>query len=79
MVGEGDRPVEPGSRPLLPEGAQERYRASRGMAMIKVVKLCPGGGTVSATPPKDMAERLHLAAGDRVLAIETVLATPLEL
>ena len=34
---------------------------------------------MSATLPKDMAERLHLAAGDRVLAVETekgILLTP---
>lgn len=34
---------------------------------------------MSATLPKDMAERLHLAPGDRVLAIETekgILLTP---
>lgn len=39
--------------------------------MVKDVKLRQAGGSVSATLPKDMAERLHLAAGDRVLAIET--------
>ena len=37
------------------------------------------GGSVSATLPKDMADRLHLEPGDSVLAIETdhgVLLTP---
>lgn len=37
------------------------------------------GGSIGATLPKDMAERLHLAAGDRVLAVETdrgILLTP---
>jgi antitoxin MazE len=37
------------------------------------------GGSVSATLPKDMADRLHLEAGDRVLAVETdrgILVTP---
>ena len=37
------------------------------------------GGSVGATLPKDMADRLHLAVGDSVLAIETeagILLTP---
>ena len=37
------------------------------------------GGSIGATIPKDMAERLHLAVGDRVLAVETahgILLTP---
>ncbi|MDE3054618.1 MAG: AbrB/MazE/SpoVT family DNA-binding domain-containing protein, partial [Gemmatimonadota bacterium] len=29
------------------------------------------GGSVGTTLPKDMAERLHLEPGDRVLAVET--------
>ena len=29
------------------------------------------GGSVGATLPKDMADRLHLEAGDEVLAVET--------
>ena len=36
-------------------------------------------GSISATLPKDMAERLHLHAGDNVLAVETdagILLTP---
>lgn len=47
--------------------------------MVKDVKLRQAGGSVSATLPKDMAERLHLTPGDRVLAIETddgILLTP---
>jgi antitoxin MazE len=47
--------------------------------MVKDVKLRQAGESVSATLPKDMAERLHLAPGDRVLAIETdsgILLTP---
>lgn len=47
--------------------------------MVRDVTLRQVGGSVSATLPKDMADRLHLAPGDRVLAIETergVLLTP---
>ena len=47
--------------------------------MVKEVKLRQAGGSVSATLPKEMVERLHLASGDRVLAIETekgILLTP---
>ncbi len=47
--------------------------------MVKDVKLRQAGRSVSATLPKDMAERLHLTPGDRVLAIETndgILLTP---
>jgi putative addiction module antidote len=47
--------------------------------MVKDLKLRQAGGSVSATLPKDMADRLHLAAGDRVLAVETddgILLTP---
>ena len=47
--------------------------------MVKDLKLRQAGGSVSATLPKDMADRLHLAPGDRVLAVETedgILLTP---
>ena len=47
--------------------------------MVKELKLRQAGKSVSATIPKDMAERLHLAPGDRVLAVETdhgILLTP---
>jgi putative addiction module antidote len=47
--------------------------------MVKELKLRQAGGSVSATLPKDMADRLHLAPGDRVLAVETdqgILLTP---
>jgi putative addiction module antidote len=47
--------------------------------MTKEVTLRQAGGSVSATLPKDMADRLRLAAGDRVLAVETdrgILLTP---
>ena len=39
--------------------------------MIREVTLRQAGGSVSATLPKDMAERLNLDVGDRVLAVET--------
>ncbi len=47
--------------------------------MIKELTLRQAGGSVSATLPKDMADRLHVGAGDRMLAIETergILLTP---
>ena len=47
--------------------------------MVRELTLRQVGGSIGATIPKDMAERLHLAAGDRVLAIETdqgILLTP---
>ena len=37
--------------------------------MTREVTLRQAGGSLSATLPKDMAERLHLEAGDRVLAV----------
>lgn len=47
--------------------------------MVKELTLRQAGGSVSATLPKDMADRLHIGAGDNVLAIETdrgILLTP---
>ncbi|HEX4891831.1 MAG TPA: AbrB/MazE/SpoVT family DNA-binding domain-containing protein [Hyphomicrobiaceae bacterium] len=47
--------------------------------MTKKLKLRQAGGSVAATLPKDMADRLHLSVGDRVLAVETdqgILLTP---
>ena len=47
--------------------------------MTRGLKLRQAGGSVSATLPKDMADRLHLEAGDMVLAVETergILLTP---
>ena len=47
--------------------------------MMKAVTLRQVGGSVSATLPKDMADRLRLEPGDSVFAIETdrgVLLTP---
>jgi putative addiction module antidote len=48
-------------------------------SVTKEVTLRQAGGSVSATLPKDMADRLRLEAGDRVLAVETergILLTP---
>ena len=39
--------------------------------MVRQLKLRQVGGSVGATLPKDMADRLNLAPGDRVLAVET--------
>ena len=47
--------------------------------MVKTVILRKMGGSVGATLPKEMAERLHLEAGDELLAVETadgILLTP---
>jgi putative addiction module antidote len=47
--------------------------------MTRELKLRRAGGSVAVTLPKDMADRLHLGAGDRVLAVETeqgILLTP---
>lgn len=47
--------------------------------MVRELTLRQAGGSIGATLPKDMAERLHLSAGDKVLAIETedgILLTP---
>jgi putative addiction module antidote len=47
--------------------------------MVREVTLRQVGGSIGATLPKDMADRLHLAAGDRMLAVETeegILLTP---
>ena len=39
--------------------------------MVREITLRQVGGSIGATIPKDMAERLHLEVGDRVLAVET--------
>ena len=47
--------------------------------MTRELTLRQVGGSIGATLPKDMAERLHLGPGDRVLAVETdrgILLTP---
>ena len=49
--------------------------------MVKKVTLRRMGGSVGATLPKDMAERLHVSPGDEVFIIETeqgVLLTPFD-
>jgi putative addiction module antidote len=47
--------------------------------VVRDVSLRKAGGSVAATLPKDMADRLHMKAGDRILAVETdrgILLTP---
>ncbi len=47
--------------------------------MVREITLRQVGGSVSATLPKDMADRLRLSPGDRVLVVETeagILLTP---
>jgi antitoxin MazE len=47
--------------------------------MVRELTLRQAGGSVTATLPKDMADRLHVKPGDKVYAIETdrgVLLTP---
>ena len=47
--------------------------------MAQAMKLRRAGGSISATIPKDMADRLKLEPGDSVFAIETergILITP---
>lgn len=39
--------------------------------MVREITLRKVGGSIGATLPKDMADRLHLEVGDRVLAVET--------
>ena len=49
--------------------------------MVKRVTLRKMGGSVGATLPKDMAERLHISAGDEVFVVETdqgILITPFD-
>lgn len=47
--------------------------------MVKKITLRQAGGSIGATLPKDMADRLHMKAGDEMFVIETdkgILLTP---
>lgn len=47
--------------------------------MVREITLRQAGGSVTATLPKDIADRLHVRAGDKVHVIETedgVLLSP---
>ncbi len=47
--------------------------------MVKQIKTRRVGGSVGATLPKDMVDRLRISAGDELFAIETpqgILLTP---
>lgn len=47
--------------------------------MVRKITLRQAGGSVTATLPKDVAERLHVRAGDELHVVETergVLLTP---
>ncbi len=47
--------------------------------MVRTIKLRKMGGSIGATLPKDLAERLHLEVGDEVFVVATetgLLITP---
>ena len=47
--------------------------------MVRTVKLRKMGGSIGATIPKDLAERLHMDVGDEVFVVATddgLLITP---
>ncbi len=49
--------------------------------MLKQIRLRQAGGSVSATLPKEMVDRMRLQAGDEVFAVDTpdgILITPYE-
>lgn len=49
------------------------------LGMLKQIRLRRTGGSVSATLPKEMVERMRLAAGDEVFVVDTsdgILITP---
>jgi putative addiction module antidote len=49
--------------------------------MVRKVRLRRMGGSIGATLPKDITERLHLDVGDEIFVVETeggVLLTPFD-
>ncbi len=47
--------------------------------MVRQIRIRRAGGSLAATLPKDMVDRLHLEAGDPVFIVETdrgLLLTP---
>lgn len=49
--------------------------------MVRKIKLRQVGGSIGATLPRDMADRLHVKPGDEVFAVETdrgILLTPFD-
>ncbi|CAN5737787.1 AbrB/MazE/SpoVT family DNA-binding domain-containing protein [soil metagenome] len=49
--------------------------------MVRKITLRQVGGSIGATLPKDMADRLHVQAGDEVFIVETdqgILITPFD-
>jgi antitoxin MazE len=56
-----------------------RGNSCEGKRMVKKITLRQVGGSIGATLPKDMADRLHVKPGDEVFVIETgqgILLTP---
>ena len=49
------------------------------MTVVRTITLRQAGGSIGATLPKDMADRLNIQAGDEVFVVETergILITP---
>ena len=47
--------------------------------MVREITLRRAGGSITATLPKDMADRMQVGPGDRIFAVETdrgILLTP---